>query len=271
MPYVSLNGCNYYYESHGEGPETLVLSHGLLWSGHLFHKQVAFLKDHYRVITYDHRGQGRSEVTPDGYDMDSLYADAVALIETLALGSVHFGGLSMGGFVAMRLAARRPDLLRSLILMETSAQPEPNKLKYGVLNAIVRLFGVASVTNPVMKIMFGDTFLQDNSRTAEREEWTRELQKNKKTIVKAVSGVLNRSGVEHELSRIQCPTLILVGKEDKATVPEKAAFMHAHIRGSVLHEVEKAGHTATIEAPEAYNRLIADFLTQNFSDEKTGK
>ena len=260
MPYIPLNGCNYYYESHGDGPETLVLSHGLLWSGRLFYKQVDFLKDRYRVITYDHRGQGRSEVTPGGYDMDSLYADAVALIETLQLGPVHFGGLSMGGFVAMRLAARRPDLVRSLILMETSAQPEPNKLNYGILNTLVKFFGVASVTTPVMKIMFGDTFLQDPSRKTEREEWTRELQKNKKSIVKAVSGVLNRQGVEHELPLIQCPTLILVGKEDKATVPEKAAFIHAHIKGSVLHQIERAGHTASIETPEAYNQLIGDFL-----------
>ena len=108
--------------------------------------------------------------------------------------------------------------------------------------------------------MFGDAFLQDPSRKTEREEWTRELQKNKKSIVKAVSGVLNRQGVEHELPLIQCPTLILVGKEDKATVPEKAAFIHAHIKGSVLHQIEKAGHTASIEAPEAYSQLIGDFL-----------
>ena len=70
----------------------------------------------------------------------------------------------------MRLAARRPDLVRSLILMETSAQPEPNKLNYGILNTLVKFFGVASVTTPVMKIMFGDTFLQDPSRRTSTEQ-----------------------------------------------------------------------------------------------------
>lgn len=263
MPHLNINGCNYYYESHGSGSETLILSHGLLWSGHLFHKQVAFLKDHYQVITYDHRGQGRSEVTPGGYDMDQLYEDAIALIEALGTGPVHFGGLSMGGFVAMRLAARRPDLVRSLILMETSAGPEPNKLNYGILNTIVRLFGVASVTQPVMKIMFGEPFLNDPNRKEEREEWIRELQKNKKSIVKAVSGVLNRAGVEAELANIQCPTLILVGTEDKATVPEKAEFIHSKIKGSQLHYIENAGHTAAVEAPDQYNKLINEFLKNN--------
>lgn len=65
---------------------------------------MAFFKRRYRVITYDHRGQGKSSVPKTGYDMDSLYEDVVLLIEQLKLGSVHFAGLSMGGFVGMRLA-----------------------------------------------------------------------------------------------------------------------------------------------------------------------
>ncbi len=260
MPTIRINDCNYYYEIHGDGPETLLLAHGLLWSGHMFHKQVTRLKDRYRIVTYDHRGQGRSEVTGSGYDMDSLYEDAVALIETLGLGRVHFGGLSMGGFIGMRLAARRPDLVRSLILMETSAQPEPNKFKYGVLNTIVKLFGVRSVTAPVMKIMFGEKFLNDPARSVERNEWRAQLQKNRKTIVRAVTGVLERQSVEEELARIHCPTLILVGTQDKATTPEKAEYIHARIAGSILKYVEGAGHTACIEEPEVYNREIEEFL-----------
>ena len=93
MPKIEINGCQYHYEVHGSGTDTLVLSHGLLWSGHLFHKQVEYFKGRYRVITYDHRGQGSSEVTSNGYDMDSLYDDAVALLEGLGLGPVHFGDL----------------------------------------------------------------------------------------------------------------------------------------------------------------------------------
>jgi len=180
MPKIEINGCQYSYEIQGSGMETLVLAHGLLWSGHLFHKQVEYFKERYKVITYDHRGQGSSEITSDGYDIDSLYDDAVALIEDLKLGPVHFGGLSMGGFVAMRLAARRPDLIKSLILMETTALDEPNKLKYGLLNTMVKLFGVSTVVNPVMKIMFGNSFLKDPARQEEVRHWKEELKKNKK-------------------------------------------------------------------------------------------
>ncbi|MBX2928070.1 MAG: alpha/beta fold hydrolase [Saprospiraceae bacterium] len=260
MPFIQINNCNFYYEIHGAGAETIVLAHGLLWSGDMFHKQLEHLKDRYRIVTYDHRGQGRSEVTVGGYDMDSQYEDAVALIEQLGQGSVHFGGLSMGGFIGMRIAARRPDLLRSLILMETSAQPEPNTFKYGILNTLVKLFGVSAVTGPVMKIMFGEKFLQDPARREERAIWRANLERNPKTIVRAVTGVLQRKGVEEEIQRIQCPTLILVGTQDKATTPEKAAFIHGRIPGSILRHIEGAGHTACVEEPEAYNREIDAFL-----------
>src|SRR3546814_3434728 len=82
----------------------------------MFAAQTAHRQGRYRVIAYDHRGQGRSaDDAATSISMETVYADAVALIEALKLGAVHFAGLSMGGFVAMRLGARRPDLIRSLI------------------------------------------------------------------------------------------------------------------------------------------------------------
>src|SRR6185369_4898317 len=95
------------------------------WSGRMFDAQVAALESRFRCISFDHRGQGQSEVTETGYTMDELTADALALIQALGAAPCHFVGLSMGGFVGMRLAARYPALIRSLSLLETSAGPEP--------------------------------------------------------------------------------------------------------------------------------------------------
>ena len=67
--------------------------------------QVAAFRDRFRCVAWDHRGQGRSELTEGGYDMDTLADDAAALIAQLGIAPVHFVGLSMGGFVGMRLAA----------------------------------------------------------------------------------------------------------------------------------------------------------------------
>jgi pimeloyl-ACP methyl ester carboxylesterase len=130
-------------------------------------QRLALLKERYRCVAFDFRGQGQSEVTHGGYDMQTLYEDAVALIEQLGCAPCHFLGLSMGGFIGLRLAARHPELLRSLILLETSADPEPseNVAKYRQLTFVARWFGLGLVVDRVMPVMFGRTFLTDPARS----------------------------------------------------------------------------------------------------------
>ena len=108
MPTQLINGAHIYFERSGEGDEIIVFSHGLLFNHHMWDAQVDYFKNRFCCIAYDHRGQGLSD-SIGSVDMDTLYEDAAALIEALSPGKpVHFVGLSMGGFVGMRLAARKP-------------------------------------------------------------------------------------------------------------------------------------------------------------------
>jgi pimeloyl-ACP methyl ester carboxylesterase len=242
-----------------------VFSHGLLFSGAMFEAQVDHFKDSYRCVTYDHRGQGGSEVTDDGYDMDTLTGDAIALIEELGIGPCHFAGLSMGGFVGLRIAIRRPDLIKSLILIETTADPEPeeNKPKYRKLNRVARWFGLGMVIKKVMPIMFSQSFLNAYSREDEQKLWRDRIVANDRVgITRAVTGVIDRQGVYEQLGKIDTPTLIIVGEEDVATVPEKSERMRAAIRGAKLVRIPRAGHSSTIEEPAAVNAAIEDFLAR---------
>ena len=262
MPYLSLPSLNLYYEEIGSGPETLVFSHGLLWSHRMFEAQVAELSKTYRVIAYDHRGQGKSEVMGP-FDMDTVAEDAAALIRDLVGGPVHFIGLSMGGFVGMRLAARHPELIKSLVLLETSANAEPleNLPQYKLLNGIVRWVGIIPpIAKKVMKIMFAHSWLQNSANAASINRWKKEMSSNKKSITGPVEGVIYRKGVEEELVKITCPTLVIVGDEDVATTPEKAAFIQKGIRGSKLEFISGAGHSSCIEKPEEVNRLLKEWL-----------
>jgi pimeloyl-ACP methyl ester carboxylesterase len=263
MPKIRVNGAELYYEESGSGSETIIFSHGVLWSGKMFEAQMNALKSRYRVIAYDHRGQGQSEITESGYDMDTLYEDAAALIQALNAAPCHFAGLSMGGFIAMRLAARRPELLKSVILMATTSDPEPpaNLPRYRLLNIVGRFIGFGLVVNPVMNIMFGHKFLNDSTRAAERELWKRRLMSNDRIgASRAVMGVVTRQGVYDEISKVKLPTLILIGDQDVATVPEKSQRIHAQILGSKLVMIPGAGHSASAEEPEAVNKAIIEFL-----------
>ena len=264
MPKLRINDAEIYFEEHGTGPETIVFAHGLLWSGRMFDNQVNALKNRYRCITFDFRGQGQSEVTKSGYDIDTLSEDAAALIEALQCSPCHFLGLSMGGFVGLRLAIHRPALLKSLMLLETSADPEPkeNIGRYRLLNFFARWLGLRFVVDRVMQIMFGEKFLSDAGRAKEKEEWRERMIANHRIgITRAVKGTISRAGVYDQLDKITIPTLIVVGDQDVATVPAKAERMHARIRGSKLVVISGAGHTSTVEEPGAVNAALEEFLS----------
>jgi pimeloyl-ACP methyl ester carboxylesterase len=263
MPTMPINGAQIYYEDTGSGPETIVFAHGLLCNTHLFDHQVAALRDRYRCIAFDFRGQGQSEVTKTGYDMDTLTEDAAGLIRALNAGPCHFVGLSMGGFVAMRLVLRHPKLIRSLMLLSTSADEEPREhlFRYKVMGFIARWISMRLVAGKVKDIMFGKKFMTDPAREAEREEWRQRLLSNHRVgATRAARGVLTRLPVYDQIDKIHVPTLIIVGEEDIATTPAKAHRMHERIVGSKLVVIPGAGHTVTVEEPAAVNDALTSFL-----------
>jgi len=268
MPEISVNGARLHYTERGTGGTTVVFAHGMLFSGEMFAAQVAALEDDYRCITFDFRGQGRSEVTRNGYDMDTLAGDAAALIEALDAGPCHFCGLSMGGFVAMRLAIERPELIRSLTLMGTSADPESRKSlpRYRLMRLAGRCFGFGVVVDRIMPILFGRKFLDDPSRADLCKELRARVVANDRVgASRAAAGVFTRAGVHDRLPRITCPTLVIVGDQDVATVPAKAERIHRQIAGSKLVVIPGAGHTSCIEESEAVTAALREFLVETDS------
>ncbi len=245
---------------------TVVFGHGLLFSGRMFDDQVDRLASRYRCVTIDWRGQGRSPAADGGYDMDTLADDAAAIIHELALGKVHWVGLSMGGFVGMRLAARRPELIRSLSLLDTSAGPEdPDKVgQYRLLAKIYGLFGLGPVTSRVKPLLFGPTYLNSPESEPQIEAWLNEVKAAKRSGMKqAIYGVTDREPIAAELGNVTAPTLVVVGADDVATPVAKAEEINKLIPGSRLEIVPDAGHSSTIEQPEALSDLLEAFIDQN--------
>jgi len=265
MPSLAVNGTELYYLDTGPGStgETIAFSHGLLWGTELFEAQITALRDRYRCIAWDHRGQGQSapDLDRECIGMELVWLDAVALLEKLGTGAVHFCGLSMGGFVGMRMASRRPDLVRSLMLLETSSDPEPteNLKRYRLLIRVVKLFGPSVVRSRVAPIMLGQTLLTDASRRRERDRYTA-LMSRRKDGWRAVNGVIDRAGVHDELSRITARTLVVVGDEDVATPLAKAEKIASAIPGATLVQIPRAGHSSPVEEPAAVTAAIEQFL-----------
>ena len=268
MPLAHVNGADIHYTDTGapaDRPDApvVVFGHGLLFSGWMFSHQVEALKDEYRCVTIDWRSQGHSPAARDGHDMDTLTLDLVALLDELGLDAVHYVGLSMGGYVGMRFAARHPDRLHSLVLLDTDAGPEDPEVrsKYRLLANIYRLVGPGPLRQQIEPIMFGPTMRDDPAGHAVIDEWVTMLKKNKKAgMRRAVLGVTERLPVTDEIGDIRARTLVAVGADDVATVPAKSEAIAAAIDGAKLEIIPDAGHSSTIEQPEVLTRLIREHL-----------
>lgn len=243
-----------------DGPRdapAVLLSHSLFFDHTMFAAQIAHLAKTHRVVAYDHRGQGRSSAaTREELGMDALTEDAAQLIEALGLRDVTVIGNSMGGFVALRLAARRPDLIRSAVVAGSSADVEEQFEAFAPLVDALAVDGVAPHLDTVAHIMLGDTSLTDPSRSDLLARVRDELRQRGPAIAEAAHQVIHRKAVLDELPSIDCPVLVLAGAEDHAYPVPKSRQVAEGIPGATIEIVERAGHSVCLEQPDVVNALL---------------
>ncbi len=263
MPNINVNGTTLFYYDQGpkEAP-VLILSHSLFFDHKMFIHQIESLSKTFRVISYDHRDQGQSARSDlQIVDMDTLTDDAMALIEALNLSPCFFAGNSMGGFIALRLAARRPDLLRGCIVLGSSAELEYKLAEFSPLIDGLEAQGTEPFIDTLMYIMFGDDYLADQSRTDEREYWRNSMLDLGTDIARSARGVIHRTGVLDELKNCKVPLLVLSGEQDHAYEIPLSENIAQSAPDSQMFVVPKAGHSVALEQPEIVNRYIADFIS----------
>jgi 3-oxoadipate enol-lactonase len=263
MPTIRTNGVELYYEETGVGSESIVFVPGFAWGTRLFREQIAAFKDRYRCIAYEPRGQGRSENTPGGYELDNLAADAIGLIETLGAAPCHLVGHSIGGSIAFRIAARRPELVRSLILFNSAVDEDSLwiRVKYWLMSFAVQALGMRLAAKEMMKAQFSPTFRRDPTRAAERDEiWRLFRAQNKNALAHAVRGWIRSPPAEPELPKVAAPTLVVAGAED----PTVRNMSSKQVADCVQHGrfilLPGCGHSIPVEMPEKTNEILRDFL-----------
>jgi pimeloyl-ACP methyl ester carboxylesterase len=261
MP-IKINGAELFYKESGTGPETIVFSHGLLMDHTMFEDQRRAFEGQYRVIAYDHRGQGRSQDTGSGYDMDSLTEDAAGLIRALNAAPCHFAGLSMGGFVGLRLAARHPELVKSLTLMNTAANSEPfvSRFKYNLLGQMVKVVSPGPFVSIAVKELFGRSTRNDPAKRAMVAAWTEKLRARPRNLAYSLLEVMNRKEALSELKAIRCPTVVITGEDDTAQPARNSEQIAAGIAGARLVRIPACGHSSSLEQPEAVTAAMRDVM-----------
>ncbi|MDP2955313.1 MAG: alpha/beta fold hydrolase [Longimicrobiales bacterium] len=260
MATVTVNGTEVYYEEAGRGFPLLFL-HGLIFDMRIWSSQVAALSAKYRCVSIDLRGHGQS-AAPDGeYTLEVMAEDVYQVMRHLGLGQAHVAGLSMGGMVAMRLALAHPEVVRSLLLLDTDAGPEEAQRapRYEAMAQMARDQGPEAVMEAVLSLFFSQGFIRGRPQELQRfrEQF---LDINRDGIYGATLGVTRRRDITDEIKGIRVPTLVIVGDEDIATTPEKAEAIHQGIAGSRLERIAGAGHMTPLEQPERVNALLGEFL-----------
>ncbi|HEV7641508.1 MAG TPA: alpha/beta fold hydrolase [Gaiellaceae bacterium] len=246
------------YDEVGTGPAVL-FGHGTMMDRSMFEPQLGGLSDRYRVIAFDHRARTANWRGP--YSLDDLADDVVELLDSLGIERCVLGGMSMGGFVALRFALRHQDRLAGLVLIDTlaSAPVSPHEELFGNLRD-GDVLG-ESVVEWHADIVFGPTTKKDNPELVEhwKERWRR---LTGASVYWESASWLRREDVAARLPEIAVPTLVIHGEEDEILPMEGAEQMATHVQHGRLARLAGAGHTSNTERPEEVNAVLRQFLDE---------
>lgn len=246
-----------YYEMEGVG-ETVLLIHGLGSSSRDWEPQRSYFAANYQVISMDIRGHGRSHKPPGPYTVAQFAADTAALLSALEITAAHVVGISMGGMIAFQLAVTYPELVKSLVIVnsgpELVVRSFKERLQVWQRFLIVQLLGMQK-----MGEVLSERLLPRPEHAPIRAEFVARWAENDPRAYRAAMRALIGWSVSDRLRDITCPTLFIASDSDYTPVAtkEKCAKMMPQAE---LVVIEDARHAVTIERPQQFNAVLADFL-----------
>jgi 3-oxoadipate enol-lactonase len=242
-----------------DGGVPVMLSHALgidlsMWDG-----LTASLAPQHPLLRYDHRGHGGSAVSAGPYTMDELVDDAARLVREWDRGPVVFVGLSMGGMVGQGLAIRYPDLVRALLLANTTArQPTAAQPVWAERIAAVQAGGLAAVVEGTLERWFTAPFRQTHAPVVDGVR-RRLLQCDALGYIACSHAVAAVDWLDR-LASIRCPTLVLAGEHDVGAPPETGRAIAERIPTARFELMKDVAHLSVVEQPAAFERHLRSLL-----------
>ncbi len=258
MPLINLDDIELYYEIHGVG-DPLLLIHGLGSSSRDWEMQVDVFAQNYQVITLDVRGHGKSGKPPGPYSIPLFTEDTAKLLKTLRVSPAHILGISLGGMIAFQLGVFFPEVVRSLIIVNSTPELIAHTLKdwLGIWQRllIVRFLGMRKM-GEVLGNRFFPNQDQEELRAIFVERWA---ENDKPAYLEAMKAVIGWS-VTNRLGEIRCPTLVIGADGDYFPTAEKEVYVK-RIPGAKLVVIEDSMHALPAEKPGEFNRTVIAFLS----------
>jgi 3-oxoadipate enol-lactonase len=256
MPVVTNGSTRIYWRGDGDASKpALVLGNSLGCDFSMWDPILNELMNDFYVVRYDMRGHGGSDAPQGDYTLNQLTDDAQAVIAAARLTSYDFWGISMGGMVAMELAARRPAGLRHIVLSNTSGEFDAGIWDTRI--AAIKQGGMPAIVDGVIGRFFTPDFVAENSIALRRVRNT--VLSHAGHGYAGCCAAIRDMDLYPRLSLIQVPALVVVGDFDMSTPLARGQKLVEHIKGAKLVTVP-AAHIPTTEIPEKYLQAVVPFL-----------
>lgn len=242
----------------GSGP-TLLCLHGIGSGAAAFDRQIAELAGELRLLAWDAPGYGKSENPAGPLDLDGFADSAAAVIEAHASRPVHVLGVSWGGVIAVRLAQRHPQLVRSLVLADSSRGSGVSAAKAAGMRSRVDELAAAG----------SEAFSRSRAprlvSASAPDELVATVQQTMAASVRLpgysyAAESMAATDLTDELSSVRAPTLVLCGSEDTVTGVEESQALAGGITDAVFVTIRGAGHLANQEVPESFNAWLSAYV-----------
>jgi 3-oxoadipate enol-lactonase len=241
-----------------EGAPVVVLSNSLGTHHAMWDAQIPALTRAFRILRYDTRGHGRSDVPPGPYTLAMLGQDVLRLLDELGVPRVNFCGLSLGGMTGLWLAAHAPRRVGRLVIASTSSYVGSPEVWNARIQAVTR-GGMAAVTEAILERWFTPEYRA--AMPAEIERIRRMLLTTPADGYIACASAVRDMDLGGDLAAVRCPTLVISGARDPALPPSHGAFIAEHVTGARSIELA-AMHLSNIEARDAFTAALMSFLEE---------
>ena len=243
------------------GAPALLLVHSLGTSLHVWDAQIEQLARGFRVVRFDVRGHGLSELSPAPYTLDDLADDALAVLDACGIAVAHVGGVSIGGMVAQAVAARAPARVASLVLCDTALALPPPEM-WRARAATVRTEGVAAIADATLARWVSPAFATTPAGRGLRAMLLRTHPEG----YAAAAEVLAAADLSRTTPGLRVPTTVIVGELDPSTPVASAEALRDAIPGARLVVIPGGAHLPLVELPDAVTAAIVDVLTPRDTD-----
>jgi 3-oxoadipate enol-lactonase len=253
------NGIRLAYETAGRGDEALVLLHPFCLDRRALAPVVERLAASHRIYALDLRGHGESEVPVAPYSMAELADDVIGAIDALGLSRVNLAGLALGACTAMHVAGRIPERIVKLGLVAGHAVTPPETAPiWDERIATVRRDGVSALAGMTVDRWYGAT--ASSLSDAARRELIGWISAMPVEGYAGAGAALRGHDARQALGCVVAPTLVVAGDSDLAAPPARSREIAAMIPDARLAVIERCGHIASLQQPEALAALLSDFL-----------